>query len=391
MSITTRPVATTEAAIALAELAGPSSSKDYQDKKNLTNDHPKKEITNLEFLKIPRKLINQHHTKPKSEPSTLPVLSTERNFHFQNQQINNNCLKQFGTPSITEDDSVAFEETIFGDVSTCVASTIPEIITATNTAHYNDYIGDASNGPIIRTMNFQNNSVVREDPRQEIKQDQQHSSIPPPPPPKFYHRDGKNEGGIVSSFNQHGNNSSNRNKGNNININSCNSNKPGYGVGILQPGVTIPPDMDANILLSSNRALILLNRLSVSLASAALVEFVDALRSKGDQVRNAQAYLVGVIKRYLWSTDGVDDEQKIMVKETIDGVIPQYRDSKNINQSVEGIVLNASSYNDVIPPGIPSLAKCTSGPPGSLLLSAVKVSLNIRLCLIAVDCRVGKI
>lgn len=43
----------------------------------------------------------------------------------------------------------------------------------------------------------------------------------------------------------------------------------------------------------------LLNDLTPSQMQAALNEFDDAMKSKAGKVRNSQAYLVGVIKRYL--------------------------------------------------------------------------------------------
>lgn len=67
----------------------------------------------------------------------------------------------------------------------------------------------------------------------------------------------------------------------------------------LPKGVQLPPTMDPAILLASDRAMALLNELSPSQTQAALNEFDEAMRNKGTKVRNAQAYLVGVIKRYL--------------------------------------------------------------------------------------------
>jgi hypothetical protein len=67
----------------------------------------------------------------------------------------------------------------------------------------------------------------------------------------------------------------------------------------LPKGVTMPHSMDPTILLTSDRALALLNELSPSQVQAALNEFDEAMRNKGNKVRNSQAYLVGVIKRYL--------------------------------------------------------------------------------------------
>lgn len=61
----------------------------------------------------------------------------------------------------------------------------------------------------------------------------------------------------------------------------------------------MPHSMDPTILLTSDRALALLNELSPSQVQAALNEFDEAMRNKGNKVRNSQAYLVGVIKRYL--------------------------------------------------------------------------------------------
>merc|ERR1719174_1911332 len=57
--------------------------------------------------------------------------------------------------------------------------------------------------------------------------------------------------------------------------------------------------MDLSILIKSDRALTLLRELSPSQINAALLEFVEAMKMKGERVRNSQAYLVGVIKRYI--------------------------------------------------------------------------------------------
>lgn len=67
----------------------------------------------------------------------------------------------------------------------------------------------------------------------------------------------------------------------------------------LPAGVVLPPTMDGAILATSERAMALMKDLNPSQIQAALNEFDEAMRSKGNKVRNAQAYLVGVIKRYL--------------------------------------------------------------------------------------------
>jgi len=67
----------------------------------------------------------------------------------------------------------------------------------------------------------------------------------------------------------------------------------------LPDGVSLPPTMDPTILFTSDRAMTLMNELNPSQVQAALNEFDEAMRNKGGKVRNAQAYLVGVIKRYL--------------------------------------------------------------------------------------------
>jgi len=75
---------------------------------------------------------------------------------------------------------------------------------------------------------------------------------------------------------------------------------------MLPPGVSIPPTMDLSILIKSDRALTLLRELSPSQSNAALLEFVEAMKMKGERVRNSQAYLVGVIKRYITFVQGND-------------------------------------------------------------------------------------
>lgn len=67
----------------------------------------------------------------------------------------------------------------------------------------------------------------------------------------------------------------------------------------LPKGVSLPPTMDPSILLTSDHAMTLLKELSPTQMQAALNEFDDAMKNKGTKVRNTQAYLVGVIKRYL--------------------------------------------------------------------------------------------
>lgn len=67
----------------------------------------------------------------------------------------------------------------------------------------------------------------------------------------------------------------------------------------LPPGVFLPNSMDPNILLNSSKASQLLHQLAPSQMQAALNEFDEAMRNKGDKVRNTTAYLVGVFKRYV--------------------------------------------------------------------------------------------
>jgi len=71
---------------------------------------------------------------------------------------------------------------------------------------------------------------------------------------------------------------------------------------MLPSGLVLPPGIDPAILLSSDHALTLLKQLPPSQQQAALLEFEDAMRNKGNRVRNSQAYLVGVIKRYITVT-----------------------------------------------------------------------------------------
>jgi len=72
--------------------------------------------------------------------------------------------------------------------------------------------------------------------------------------------------------------------------------------GMLPPGIVLPPGIDPSILLTSDHALTLLKQLSPAQQQAALLEFEEAMRNKGNRVRNSQAYLVGVIKRYITVT-----------------------------------------------------------------------------------------
>lgn len=56
----------------------------------------------------------------------------------------------------------------------------------------------------------------------------------------------------------------------------------------LPPGVTIPAGIDSNILYSSDRIMSMLMTLDPSQIQAALNEFDEAIRNKGDKVRNVQ-------------------------------------------------------------------------------------------------------
>jgi len=67
----------------------------------------------------------------------------------------------------------------------------------------------------------------------------------------------------------------------------------------LPPGVSIPMGMDPNVLNTSDRAADLIKHLSPQQTQAALDEYADAMKVKAGKVRNAQAYLIGVIKRYV--------------------------------------------------------------------------------------------
>ena len=67
----------------------------------------------------------------------------------------------------------------------------------------------------------------------------------------------------------------------------------------LPPGIVLPPTMDPSILANSEKAMQLLNQLPPPQIQAALNEFDEAMKTKGDKVRNTTAYLVGVIKRYV--------------------------------------------------------------------------------------------
>jgi hypothetical protein len=57
--------------------------------------------------------------------------------------------------------------------------------------------------------------------------------------------------------------------------------------------------MDPSILTNSSKASDLMSQLTPSQMQAALNEFDEAMRNKGDKVRNTTAYLVGVVKRYV--------------------------------------------------------------------------------------------
>jgi len=66
----------------------------------------------------------------------------------------------------------------------------------------------------------------------------------------------------------------------------------------LPDGITLPKSVDPNFF-SQNRLRTSFNELSSSQMTAALEEYDIAMRSKGETVRNPQAYFFGVIKRYL--------------------------------------------------------------------------------------------
>jgi hypothetical protein len=69
-------------------------------------------------------------------------------------------------------------------------------------------------------------------------------------------------------------------------------------------GISFPPNMDPNDILSSDRAISLLQQLEPQQIQAAVNEFAEAMNNKGERVRNVQAYFVGVIKRYVTSSHG---------------------------------------------------------------------------------------
>ena len=66
----------------------------------------------------------------------------------------------------------------------------------------------------------------------------------------------------------------------------------------LPDGIILPKSVDPNFF-SQNRLRTSFNELSSSQMTAALEEYDIAMRSKGETVRNPQAYFFGVIKRYL--------------------------------------------------------------------------------------------
>jgi hypothetical protein len=67
----------------------------------------------------------------------------------------------------------------------------------------------------------------------------------------------------------------------------------------LPPGINVPASIDPNVMLISDHANSLLKQLNPNQIQAALNEFDEAMKVKGDRVRNVQAYFVGVIKRYI--------------------------------------------------------------------------------------------
>jgi len=112
----------------------------------------------------------------------------------------------------------------------------------------------------------------------------------------------------------------------------------------LPPGVSIPPSMDASILLTSERALSLLRQLTPPQVQAALFEFVDAMQANGDRVRNVQAYLVGVIKKYIQALEK-DPNRGITVQDHHDSLGP------NIAAGDEMAPLVKTSLNKLIDSG----------------------------------------
>lgn len=102
----------------------------------------------------------------------------------------------------------------------------------------------------------------------------------------------------------------NNNAMNNFQSNHNHGQGPGSGLGLghshvqriplkLPAGVVMPPSMDPSILTNSSKASDLMSQLTPSQMQAALNEFDEAMRNKGDKVRNTTAYLVGVVKRYV--------------------------------------------------------------------------------------------
>lgn len=164
-----------------------------------------------------------------------------------------------------------------------------------------------------------NNGVIVQQPQQIVPAPppMQTGIIPPPPPPRPASSSVDTMKVPRKSHSMHNNNSSVMDPRNLVSTisktvipassynNNNKSHKNDSGVKKilpplnLPPGVTLPPGMDPSVLLTSDRALALIKELSPTQVQAALNEFDEAIRNKGDKVRNLQAYLVGVIRRYL--------------------------------------------------------------------------------------------
>jgi len=83
------------------------------------------------------------------------------------------------------------------------------------------------------------------------------------------------------------------------NLNASNVVSLPHSVLNLPPGVVLPPSVDPNLILSSQKAVQLLHTLTPKQMQDSLNEFDEAIRNKTGKVRNVTAYLIGVFKRYV--------------------------------------------------------------------------------------------
>ncbi len=80
----------------------------------------------------------------------------------------------------------------------------------------------------------------------------------------------------------------------------------------LPVGVTLPPSVTPPLIASNGRLKHIFFSLSPSQMNEALMEYEEAVKEKGNEIRNKQAYLFGVVKRYKMLHERSMGEAKVL-------------------------------------------------------------------------------